>query len=350
MEKLILKYFKKQKRKRIKTSSLENYLQQVKGRKEYQKTGGYEKFAQIIKELTQKKKIRPIKAWGRNGLFPELYNGYQLMSSQKLKEDIKQEILTAYHPKINTAYYLKNVKDYQQDKKYLKLLNKFLKENDKLGLMSVNERSFQIFNQEKFLNSSRGRSFLQKISLSFNDLNCYQAYEPFFYFATGKSAGEVKALIVENKDTFVSFKSLFQEGIKTWDNLSFDLLIYGEGKKILNSFSFFSELKQYQLINTRFYYFGDLDPEGIKIWNKLNQNREVEFRPVTFFYQLLMENYQENAPDLHKEQTFNQQAINDFCSCFREKFKQKLNDLFDKNKYIPQEGLNYSLLKKIGKE
>ncbi|MCL0063142.1 DUF2220 domain-containing protein [Peptococcaceae bacterium] len=80
-------------------------------------------------------------------------------------------------------------------------------------------------------------------------------------------------LIVENKDTFFSLKALFQEGINRWNGKSFSMLIYGEGRKILygegrkilKSISFFEEIEEYKGLSTSFYYFGDLDAEGISI-------------------------------------------------------------------------------------
>jgi len=122
LQELILKFLQKQKRKRIKTTQIEKYIQQVTGNKGYQNQGGYEQFAAYLKKLVKKGEIKPIKAWGRNGLVPEVYNGYQLTSTRKLKPEIKKEILTEYHPRINTTYYLKNISDYEQDKKHLKKL------------------------------------------------------------------------------------------------------------------------------------------------------------------------------------------------------------------------------------
>ncbi|MCL0101390.1 DUF2220 domain-containing protein [Peptococcaceae bacterium] len=99
-------------------------------------------------------------------------------------------------------------------------------------------------------------------------------------------------LIVENKDTFFSLKALFQEGINRWNGKSFSMLIYGEGRKILKSISFFEEIEEYKGLSTSFYYFGDLDAEGISIWYELTEQREVV--PFVYFYCCLFERNKKN--------------------------------------------------------
>lgn len=360
LEQLILDYLQNQKRKRIKTREIEKFVRGQLGVKEYQKLGGYDGFARAINKLVEKERIRPIAAWGRNGLIPELHNGYKLIIKAKLKPEIKRELLTDYHPRINTTYYLRHPADYQQDREYLKQLDQFLKKQETLKPMSINERSFQIFNIEKYLSSTAGRTLLKRTGLNERDLKCFRASEPFFYFEYNKynkqrknkdrklSYNKLNTLIVENKDTFVSFKKLFQEGINSWESVSFHLLIYGEGKKILRSFSFFSEL-QYRQENTDFYYFGDLDPEGIKIWYKLRQDRDINLKPAVFFYIHLLTKYFKQAPVLETEQYCSQEAIAEFCSYFSgDNTTDRIRRLLQGEYYLPQEGLNYSLLKEMG--
>ena len=214
--------------------------------------------------------------------------------------------------------------------------------------MAVNERSFQLFNDEKFLNSRQGQQILERIGITVTDLNCYLTYEPFFYYRNQTDGGEKNVLIIENKDTFFSLKKLLQEGITQWNGIEVSLLIYGEGKKIQRSFSFFKELDQYQAadLELNFYYFGDLDPEGIKIWWGLQNKYEVEFIPLKFFYQQLLK-YSQAAANLKTEQSFSEAAVEEFCDYFAKSAGNKMKNLLQNGKYIPQEGLSYQLLKAI---
>ncbi|SDC27412.1 MULTISPECIES: Wadjet anti-phage system protein JetD domain-containing protein [unclassified Candidatus Frackibacter] len=350
MRELILKYLKNRNKKRIKTRAIEDYIIKSLGPHRYRKQGGYQEFVKSIKILVSKELIRPIKAWKKNGMAPPLYNGYQILSlKEKLGPDIKKKLLTQYHPSLNTTYYLNNPQEYKRDKKYLSQLDEFLKENSSLELvpMTVNERSFQIFQDEKFLASQVGKEFMRRIGLSLEILNSYPTYEPFFYYQNTRGLDKRNLLIIENKDTFFSFKKLLQEGNFSWKGVRFDLIIYGEGKKIQHSFPFFYELKEYQKGENNLYYFGDLDPAGISIWYGLQEKFEEEFIPFTFFYNTLLAEYQEQIPKLKKKQKINQRAVQKFISFFSPKIQDKILELVESNIYLPQEGLNYSLLKNI---
>lgn len=352
MKKIIYQYLINQNKKRIETKNIESYVLKTIGSDNYWKQGGYTSFVQTIELLVAKNILRPVKAWKLNGMNPPLYNGYQIISLRdELNPIIKQNLLTQYHPAMNTAYYLNHQADYEQDKIYLSALNCFLKENAQfttLPAITVNERSFQIFHDEKWLASKHGHNVLQRVGLTFKDLCCYPTYEPFFYYQRKiANTSEINVLIIENKDTFFSLKSLFQNGVYSWNNIPFTLLIYGEGRKIQKSFSFFWELNEYQQYKPRFYYFGDLDPEGISIWHQLQKQEAVEFKPFVFFYNALFEKYAHIAPKVRKEQRFLQQAVESFLTYFSTSQSKLMLNILKEGRYLPQEGLNYQLLHQL---
>jgi len=350
MKNIIEEYLRSQKKKRVETRVIEGYVIAAMGREPYWRQGGYLSFAKAIGLLVDEGVMAPVKAWKTNGLNPSLYNGYQIIApGDQLDKGIKQELLTQYHPDLNTAYYLKNPKEYQQDQGYLAALDRFLKENpdyQTLPAITANERSFQIFHDEKWLLSGHGQKFRQRVGLSLEDLRCYLTHEPFFYFA-GKVPGEgaeINVLIVENKDTFYSLKALFQAGVNRWDNISFTVLIYGEGRKIEKSFPFFWELAEYRPYEKVFYYFGDLDPEGILIWYALRKRQEVEIKPFTFFYGALVERYARTAPKRRGVQRFDGEAVEAFLSFFGSDRVEEMRKILEEERYLPQEGLNYLVL------
>ncbi len=347
MKKSIINFLKEQKRKRIKTKTIENYIINKFDTKKYWDMGGYPEFARSINYLEKEDKIRPVKAWKRNGMSPTLYNGYQIISLEKeFSPEEKQKFLTFYHPLINMSYFLTHPDKYRKYEEYLKKLDRFLKDNsdlDSMPALTINERSFQIFNDEKWLLKS-GQNFLKNIGLTYDKLNCYQTFEPFFYY-TGKITDKINALIIENKDTFYSLKMLFQNNVYTWNGIDFNILIYGEGKKIIKSFSFFNELEEYKNYKATFYYFGDIDPEGIRIWNSLNEIAEYKITPFTFFYSYLMDNFKDQAPELEKDQKIpDKEIINSFLSFFHKDMEKDIKDIFEKACYLPQEAINYSIL------
>jgi len=346
MEDLIKQYLNNSPTKRIKTRKIEDYLLERIGHRKYD----YQKFVAAINNLIAANKIGPVKARGENARKPRLYNWYQLKSdSAEISEQLKQELLTAYSPQLSLSYYFNDLEQYQQDKEHIKSIDQFFRTKSKTEEMTVNERSFQLFGVEKFLTSNAGSNLLARLGIDLTDLKCHLAAEPFFYYQKQTNSSEENILIIENKDTFFSLKELLQEGINRWAGIEISLLIYGEGKKIQHSFSFFKELDEYQAndLDLNFYYFGDLDPEGIQIWWGLENNYEVEFEPLEYFYQQLVSNYQQRAPKLRTAQNFNQQALAEFCNYFDKQVAEKIESLLASEKYIPQEGLNYQLLKEL---
>lgn len=350
----VLQHLKQEKRKRISTRELEDALIHQMGQRKYLQAGGYSNFVEVIAELEAEKWIRPIQASKQNGMIPPLYNRYEkLRRESTLDQETKRELLTRFHPSIQTSYYLKHPNEWERDALYVIAIDRFL--SDPVPLQQVpiplNERSFQLFRDEKWLNSPQGRSLLRNIGLTWDDLCCYATHEPFFYVRrTLPEQGAVNALIIENKDTFHSLKELLQKGIESWGGISFSLLIYGEGWKITKSFPFVWELEGLQEREVCFYYFGDLDPVGIEIWHQLNQQQEeVRILPFCYFYEHLFQRCGPQAPVRAKAQRGRPEAEQRFLDFFRGDTATEMRELL-KQKYLPQEGLHYLWLKERGEE
>ena len=62
---------------------------------------------------------------------------------------IKQEIINLSN-KLKIDYYLKNTKEYQKDKEIINSISKFISESIE-GVLTINERSYQIFKNEKHI-------------------------------------------------------------------------------------------------------------------------------------------------------------------------------------------------------
>ncbi len=348
---LTYNYLKEQKRKRVKSRDIEHHLVGKFGMVEWEKAGGYNAFADTIKTLVQEEVLRPVKAWKLNGMNPPLYVGYQIiLQDNKLDGHEIQKLLTRCNPMINVSYYFTHAAEYKEDKPYLKVFNDFLQKNElnQLHAITVNERSFQIFHDEKWLLSTHGNNFLQRIGLTLQDLHCYTTHEPFFYFQKPLYKGEkLNVLIIENKDTFFSLKTLFQRDTNSWGNTSFSLLVYGEGRKIEKSFTFFWELEEYRGVVPNFYYFGDLDPEGVLIWYDLQNKQQINIRPFAFFYEKLISEFYNLAQPIKKEQTVSHEAIRAFLAHLSPEKAKAAFTILKSNLYLPQEALNYHLLNTI---
>ena len=141
--------------------------------------------------------------------------------------------------------------------------------------------------------------------------------------------------IIENRDTFWSFKRTIMNSVKA------DMLIFGEGKKILSSFQFMEEYNV-DPKGDMIFYFGDLDAEGVNIFCELAEKYPAyRIRPFHDGYEALLEigsGYEpKKAP---KQQRINKAHIEKFCSFFGQAAAQQLGSLLNEGFYIPQEALS----------
>lgn len=137
-------------------------------------------------------------------------------------------------------------------------MNEYLKTNrEKLDTpMAMNERSFSIWHREKFLKEEQGKKILKRCGLSIDTLKIYETTEPLAYYVHTREVPQ-NMLILENKDTFYSMRRM--------------TLIYGAGKGVLRSFQDFATCGEPYMKDKGniLYCFGDLDYEGILIYEKL---------------------------------------------------------------------------------
>lgn len=308
--------------------------------------GGYVAFASVIEELCREKRLSPVRSSGSNGRTPPLFNRYR-KQRVRLDESGQQQLLSL-HPRIKVDRYLVSPAQYEKDQVYLLALDKFFKDRELSKTLStpyaVNERSFQIFADEKFLTSSAGRTFLQQVGLTYADLGCYQTYEPFFYVdyrQPGEAAGQI--LVVENKDTFFTIKKCFATGRRRIDGTRFNFLIYGEGRKIVSSFAFITEVPGLLVERSRVYYFGDLDPEGIDIFGSLTARYpDWLVQPCGYLYRRLLELHGHRAPRRReKQQRLRPDYLDRFLQVFDAPTAGKISELLTEGRYLPQEGLPF---------
>ncbi|MGB3367916.1 MAG: hypothetical protein WBA54_10525 [Acidaminobacteraceae bacterium] len=126
------------------------------------------------------------------------------------------------------------------------------------------------------------------------------------------------------------------------DQSSYTTLIYGAGWKIVSSINNFNRQFPFGDDKDTFKYFGDLDREGIKIWHNLYNRYNVELE-IKFYSELLNCTY-----SIGKEtQIPNKESVKDFCKLMNLDIEDMLNQMFENNKYIPQEALDDTVIKRI---
>lgn len=302
----------------------------------------------IFSEL-EKGKLKPVTASGINGKKPALYRAYWLVETEKDYGELEEELKYFLHPLILNDYYLKNPEKYSQERKWVLLLNQFLTEHRECldRPESANERSFEIWWREKFLKRGGGIQVLKHCGISPELLNFYDTTEPMAYYCRSRQVPQ-NLLILENKDTFYSMRKHLLEGNDRILGVSVGTLIYGAGKGILKSFQDFELCAEPYMTQSenRILYFGDLDYEGIWIYEKLTELFSMELLPFCPGYEAMLakavsrggERYLELLPDSSEKQ--NQNISDTFFNCFSKKRAGQMKEILRAGRYIPQEILS----------
>lgn len=313
----------------------------------YNCTHDYAALVQLIHTLTAKKAIQPVKASGTNGRRPALYREYRILAEQEKNPQIMEELQYQLSPVMDNSYYINHYDRYLTDRKEVLQLSAFLKNHADALTMSIsaNERSFQIWHREKFLLNG-GRKILKNTGLSLEYLNIYETSEPLAYYSADKKLPQ-NILILENKDPFYSIRKLMLEcGYEGILGHKIDTIIYGAGKGILRSYQDYTLALEDYLTQpeNRIYYFGDLDYEGIRIFEDLYERfRNVHrIHLFTTAYEKMLQKTEKwelsELPETKEGQNSNIGMV--FAGYFNEQQWGRINNILKAGRYIPQEILN----------
>ena len=265
-------FLEKHPRKIISCGELEQQAVSLMGELAWEQAGGYECFAVSVQALVTENILSPVKSSGYNGRVPPLAAKYRL----KKKTGVTPPEIFSFQSAVDLSYFHSHPEDFYRYYEMLRAIDLYLVENAGKGPEvwdTVNERSLFLTGDEKFLLSAEGGKLLNKINITLEDLHCYKVAEPFFYRLLADNvhhAGEIYGLVIENKDTFETFSRLQGEGYLCLSPFP-HIIIYGEGNKITRSWIFLETIPWIRGKAVRLFYFGDLDPEGINIFCRLQE-------------------------------------------------------------------------------
>ncbi len=307
----------------------------------------YKEIYDHIRQQLEAGTLKPVKASGTNGKKPALYREYWIVEAQEDHSILEEELKYGLHPLISVDYYFSHLKMYEQDRVWVQMLSAYL-QNGQGALKSresVNERSFEIWNREKFLTKGPGKKILKRCSLDLDFLNIYETGEPLAYYSHTRRVPQ-DLLILENKDTFYSMRRHMLEGTERILGVEIGTLIYGGGKRILRSFQDFDicvEPYMKEAAN-KIYYFGDLDYEGIGIYESLAEMFWGRWKIVPFCpaYEKMLEKAARvrELPETKEQQ--NRNISGTFFAHFREAERREMLEILERGAYIPQEIINIS--------
>ena len=152
---------------KISLEKIENIILKSKEKSILEKfTAGVDSYKILCDYIAEKSKtgeFLPIKNSGLNGKNPPLYNVYWQIEEEKYNGEFDGEINFKLSTGLNMEYYKKHIEQYRKDRDAILKLSDFYKnESEKQKLKkaeSVNERSFEIWGDEKFIkggNENRG--------------------------------------------------------------------------------------------------------------------------------------------------------------------------------------------------
>lgn len=305
----------------------------------------YEEMYDHIREQLKAGALKPVKASGTNGKTPALYREYWIVEVKKDYSALEEELKYGLSHLLSVDYYLAHPEVYEQDRQWVLMLNTYLLHRRPAlkHRESVNERSFEIWNQEKFLTKGPGKKILKRCGLDMEFLNIYETGEPLAYYSHTRATPQ-NLLILENKDTFFSMRQHLLEGNTRILDVDMGTLIYGGGKRIRQSFKDFEicvEPYMKESANT-IYYFGDLDYEGIGIYEGLAEmfRGRWEILPFCPAYEKMLEKAAQAARLPETKEGQNRNLSGAFLSYFEESVQSRMVEILRNEVYIPQEIIN----------
>ena len=308
------------------------------------KLDDYHSLVNFVMDKIEKGIIDPIRSSGTNGKTPALYNRFRIIDSEVDNREYENELKFNLYSSLKIDYYLKNINKYKEDRKYILQLSNYISNNKELlnEPVSMNERSFEIWNREKFLQKESGFRILKNVGLSPQDLNIYETTEPLSYYSHHKNIPQ-NILILENKDTFYSMRKYLIEGHEKILGLPVGTLIYGKGKGIIKSFKDFTFCVEPYLSDrsNQIIYFGDLDYEGILIYEQLSYvfMDRISVKPFIEAYVYMLKKARTVIlPEMKEGQ--NRNIGIHFLDSFNDKDRAEILEILRNNRYIPQEILS----------
>lgn len=307
---------------------------------DYYEMDGYSLFYEAIQSLQDEGQLTAIHNNQYNGRTPSLPLYYWV--NVKVQADKWNRLEMMKLSDLFDFSFYERHPEWQTKEEWYRIQNlyAFLQSSQEREIVSLEERSLELFGNEKFLLDSvsfpDGRGFLARIGVSEEQLKVVNYREPFvFWMKQGKEMKDIqRVLIVENLSFFHTSIKLLEA-----DQLDYDpeLIIYGEGTKIERSFSFF--FKIFPPKSYLFYYAGDLDAAGYGIITRLIEKfSNCCIQPALKIYRKMLECLHQRN-EQKSGQIQNLKYRDAFFEWFTEEEQEVLKQLWQENKRIPQEVL-----------
>jgi hypothetical protein len=126
-------------------------------------------------------------------------------------------------------------------------------------MVPAKERSVELFGKEKRLEMMKNSTLFLSGRLSFELLRCFSVPPPLVWERLPLAGPPRPVLVLENHSTYHSF-SLWNQSSRLYS-----AIVYGSGDALKTSAIGLAEVVRSLSWDGRFFYFGDIDPEGLLI-------------------------------------------------------------------------------------
>ena len=305
----------------------------------------YAAFHDAVTTLERAAVLVPVKAGGYDhGGLARKYTIHPGPLFARTAARIQQEAIeSAISGTLDLSWYMSHpYKDWQRDRTAIETLSNYLQQLScppaELPKTSLQQRSYDIFGDEKFLLSDGG--LLTRLGLSREALGVAPEADPLMmaFHPRTPMQDDGKAvchhLIVENKAPWMA---LFPHLAET----TLTSLILGYGWKILANIDQLPAQCGYPKAHHIAWYFGDFDWEGLRIWHELAEKcetleRRIELRLAVPFYAAFL-----SHPESHgkEQQSPAPEALGAFLRQMPEPLRNRFRHLLESGCYYPQEAL-----------
>lgn len=302
----------------------------------------YETFAGSVLALEDEGVLVMVKSKGRSPRKPSIALHYRIYKAKLKKEHhhLIQQYRIQLHPDINLDYYYQHdPKQWYEDLPYIIKIDEYIGTSGfPAEAIPAPERSYEMVGDEKWITEKKGKELLERIHL-YTKMKIMPVSEPLQYAINPARIQDQIQLhfIVENKTTFQGILPAIKQS-------AFATLIYGSGKAIIQSMEQFE--RQYPVAAIHhFFYFGDIDREGIAIWHSLS--KKVNVRLALPFYYACMKKQPAKGKEYQRQRIEAEEA---FFQPFSTEEQLQIKQLLKEGFYYPQEILMTRELKKIWEE
>lgn len=301
--------------------------------------------------------LKPVMSSGKLKGYNNIYQKYLII------ENISEDLITAINSlsHLDLTWYAnphsgsKRIFDsdnwhqnFWKDFKYLQKIDEYFTEQHNASPVSINERSFQIFNYEKAFEKQQGKSIFEHLHLDLKQLNMYQTYE--FPTVIPLNPLGTDVLLIENEDPVFDLAKLY---LRDQNHLAnFKAIIYSGGQSLIASLKnpLNRILKLTNISNA--YYWGDLDGKGIEMMlNAIDAikclDKNITLKPWLVAYKIMLNRLDLAQPITHGGNRYTQQKFDNFKQFFSKNEQDKLNYLLQTQTYLPQEVVTINDLERI---